>query len=352
MRSKVLFSFAALVATASIARAGGDTPSSLLLFPEFDSQPGVYTMISVTNTKNGPVTPANSPVVQAHFVYINGTDCLENNRNENLTANDIVTVVAGSHNFSSQKGYLYVYAQDPATGKAIKWDWLVGAQMQLSGIDGFNYSYNPIGFKAAVAGNDGAFTDVDNDNVRDLNGVEYEKTWNEILVPHFFGQTTTRKSELVLINLTGGANFTATAFFSIYDDAENMYSTQYSWNCWVKVPLSKTPGIGDPVRGISNVFNNDFLSPSAPFFGTGTGAIVGASTVETGWMRIRGQSASSLNGGNSYSNPAIIAVLDETVNGTFGMSDLPYMIDQTNKKGDLTNLPGPLGDIVPGTDYQ
>lgn len=352
MRSKVLFSLAALVATATIARAGADSPSSLLLFPEFDSAPGVFTMISVTNTKTGPITPSNQPVIQAHFVYINGVDCLENNRNENLTANDIVTVIAGFHNFSSTKGYLYVYAQDPATGKAIKWDWLIGTQMQLSGIDGFNYSYNPIGFKAMVAGNDGTFTDVDNDNIRDLNGTEYEKTWNEILIPHFFGQTQTRKSELVLINLTGGANFAATAFFSIYDDAENMYSTQYTWNCWVKVPLSKTAGIGNPVTGISNVFNNDYLSPGAPNFGTGTGVIVGASTVETGWMRIRGQIASGTFTGGSIPNPSIIAVLDETVNGTFGMSDLPYMIDQTNKKGDLTDPPGSQGDPVPGTDYQ
>lgn len=349
MRSKVLLSLAAAVVASTSAQAA-DTPGSLLLFPEYNSEPGSLTMITVTNTKTGPITLPSAPAIQAHFVYIDGTSCLETNRNENLTANDTVTVIAAFHNFASNKGYLYVYAQDPLTGKAVKWDWLVGTQMQLNAFDQFNYSYNPITFKAAVAGNDLTVTDVDNDNIRDLNGIEYERTWNEIVIPHFFGQMGTRKSELVLINLSGGATFTATAAFSIYDDAENMYSAQYTWSCWTKVPLSKTAPFGDPVKGISNVFNNDFLNPNVPFLGSGTGTIVGAPTVETGWMRIRGQIASSPS--QTILNPAIIAVLDETVGGTFGMADLPYMVDQTNKKGDLTDPPGPNGDPIPGTDYQ
>lgn len=348
MRSKVLLSLAAVAVAATTARAGADTPGSLLLFPEYNSEPGSLTVITVTNTKNGPITTASNPAIQAHFVYIDGTSCLETNRNENLTANDTVTVVAAFHNFASNKGYLYVYAQDPTTGRAVKWDWLVGSQMQLNSFDQFNYSYNPFSFKAAVAGNDLTPTDVDNDNIRDLNGIEYEKTWNEIIIPHFWGQTTTRKSELVLINLTGGATFTATVALSIYDDAENMYSGQYTWSCWTKAPLSKTPGIGDPIRGISNAFNNDFLSPTAPIPGTGTGQIVGVNNVETGWFRIRPISASS--GTVTYVNPAVLAVLNETVSGTFGMADLPYMLDQTNKKGDLVAPPGPNGDLVPGTD--
>jgi hypothetical protein len=255
-----------------------------------------------------------------------------------MTPNDLITVVAGFHNSASAKGFLYVYAIDAASGAAIKWDWLIGTQMQLNGIEAFNYSYNPIGFKAGTAATaDGQPTDADGDGVRDLNGVEYEKTWNEILIPSFFGQIGTRRSELVLINLSGRYEFLATANFTVYDDYENAFSTQYQWRCWVKVPLSKTAPFGDPVTGIDNVFNNQFLAQS------GAGQFLGGGGTETGWMRIRGSTASST--ATQITNPSIIAVLDETI-GTFGMSDIPYLVDQTNIKGDLLAPAGPIGDTT------
>ena len=60
-------------------------------------------------------------------------------------------------------------------------------------------------------------------------------------------------------------------------------------------------------------------------------------------MRIRGASASSTN--TQISNPSIIAVLDETIS-TYGMADIPYMVDQTNIKGDLLAPAGPIGDTT------
>lgn len=299
MRSKLLLSLASIVTLATVARAGADTPSSLLLFPEYNSAMGVYTVISVVNTKGNGATSPLPPAINAHFVYINGVDCSEVlDRDEPLTPNDIVTVIAGFHNSGAAKGFLYVFAQEIATGKAVKWDYLIGSQMQLDGITAYNYSYNPIGFKAAAtAAADLTDTDIDMDGIRDLNGVDYEATWNEILIPSFFGQTTMRKSYLVLLNLTGGYQFEATADFSVYDDYENKYSTNYRWRCWVKVPLSRTEGIGDPVTGINNLFNNTFLGV------TGLGSIGGAPGVETGWMRIKGTSAGS--GATQVTNPSI-----------------------------------------------
>lgn len=339
MRSKLLLSLATVAGLASLAHAGADSPGSLLLFPEYNSNPGVFTVISVANTKTGPQGLPTAPAVRAHFVYIDGATCQETDRFEPLTPNDLVTVIAGFHNSASAKGFLYVYAVDAASGAAIKWDWLIGSQMQLDGINTFNYSYNPISFKAgSFAAADGSPTDQDGDGVRDLNGVEYEKTWNEIQIPHFFGQGNGRRSELVLINLSGRNEFLATANFVVYDDYENPYSTQYQWRCWTKVPLSKTSGIGDPVTGIDNLFNNTFLQMNG-----GQGALQGAPSVETGWMRIRGTTASSTN--TQISNPSIIAVLDETI-GSYGMGDIPYMIDQTNIKGDLLAPAGPIGDTT------
>ncbi len=340
MRSKLLLSLASVVGLASLASAAADTPGSLLLFPEYNSAPGVFTVISVANTKNGPQGLPTAPAIRAHFVYIDGATCQETDRFEPLTPNDLVTVIAGFHNSISARGFLYVYAVDAASGAAVKWDWLIGSQMQLDGISTFNYSYNPISFKAGrFAPADGSPTDQDGDGVRDLNGIEYEKSWNEILIPQFFGQGNGRRSELVLINLTGRFDFEATANFLVYDDYENVYSTQYRWRCWVKVPLSRMPPHGDPATGIDNLFENSLLAA-----GGGQGTIAGAPGLETGWMRIRGSTASSST--SQIANPSIIAVLDETI-GTFGMSDIPYLVDQTNVKGDLLAPAGPAGDTSP-----
>lgn len=338
MISKLLFTLASVASLATFAQAA-DVPTSLLIFPEYDSSPGVFTVISIANTKTGPQGLPSSPVVRAHFVYIDGATCQETDRFEPLTPNDLVTVIAGFHNSASAKGFLYVYAVDAASGAAIKWDWLIGSQMQLNGIMTYNYSYNPIGLKAgSFATADGNPTDQDLDNVRDLNGVEYERTWNEILIPHFFGQGNGRRSDLVLINLSGRYEFLATANFLVYDDYENVYSTQYQWRCWTKVPLSKTAPHGDPLTGIDNLFNNAWLAANG-----GQGNLQGAAGVETGWMRIRGSSASSTV--SQISNPSILAVLDETIT-TFGMSDIPYLVDQTNIKGDLLAPAGPVGDTT------
>ncbi len=340
MLSRVLFTLVSVASLATVARAGAESPSSLLLFPEYDSHPGVYTVISVANTKTGLPARPSAPAIKAHFVYIDGATCQETDAFEPLTPNDLVTVIAGFHNFASTRGFLYVYAVDAQSLAAIKWDWLIGSQMQLNGITAFNYSYDPIGFKAGTfATADGGPTDQDGDGVRDLNGVEYEKTWNEVLIPHFFGQGNGRRSELVLINLTGRYDFLATANFLVYDDYENVYSTQYRWRCWTKVPLSKTAPHGDPLTGIDNLFDNTLLTA-----GGGQGALVGAPGVETGWMRIRGSTASSTT--TQIANPSIIAVLDETI-GTYGMSDIPYFVDQTNLTGDLLAPAGPGGDTSP-----
>ena len=340
MRFTIVLELVLLASLAPVARAGADSPASLLLFPEYDSSPGVFTLISVANTKSGPPSAPTTPAIRAHFVYVSGATCQETDAYEPLTPNDLVTVIASFHGTFPSKGFLYVYAVDAQSSAAIKWDWLIGSQMQLDGISTFNYSYDPIGFKAGrFAPTDGSPTDQDGDGVRDLNGVEYERTWNEILIPHFFGQGNGRRSELVLINLTGRYDFLATANFLVYDDYENVYSTQYQWRCWVKVPLSKTPPHGDPLTGIDNLFENSLLVA-----GGGQGLFDGAPGVETGWMRIRGSTASSSS--TQIANPSILAVLDETI-GSFGMADIPYLVDQTNVKGDLLAPAGPAGDTSP-----
>jgi hypothetical protein len=311
MRLNLLLSLLTTVVLAASASAN-DAPSSLLLFPEFNSGPGYLTLITVVNTNGTQTTPLNSTQIDAHFVYVNGETCLEFDRTEHLTPNDLVTVIARNHNPNAQMGYLFVEAMSSTTGRAVKWNYLVGSQMQLNSFEQFNYSYTPIGFQAVVAGADGTPTDLDNDGFRDLNGLEYEKAWNEVLIPNFLGQAGPRVSNLVLLNLNPiqGTNgiLTSTVDFLVYDDAENQYSASTNIRCWQKTTL----------LSINGVFANDWLAQNG-----GTGTIPGAVGLETGWFRVRGAS-----------NAAIIAVLDENI-GSYGMADLPYFVDQTNVNGRL-----------------
>lgn len=322
---KLLSSLAALVALASLSLAH-DKPASLLLFPEFDNRIGRMTLLTVTNTNDDielDQTGNFVGTVRVEYVYINGDTCQEFNRTETLTPNDTLTVVSGAHNPNHERGFLYVFAKSRTTGRAIGFDYLIGQELTLDSFVLFNYAYNPINYLAAVA--PGANTDVDNDGTRDLNGLEYQKSGDEILIPRFFGQNGVRKSDLVLINLTGGSLFTATIGFLIYNDNEEVFSAYYQFSCWEKVRLSD----------ISSAFDESFLdgTNNAP------NEVLGASHVETGWIRINGLTATS--SATTISNPAILAILDETV-GPFGAADAPYMQGE-NPNGDL--LPhGPFGD--------
>ena len=71
--------------------------------------------------------------------------------------------------------------------------------------------------------------------------------WREVLT---LGQDVTPRSELVLIALSGGRAFTTTLDFAIFNDNEEPFSAQYTFQCWERVPLP----------AISGVFDQDFLA--------------------------------------------------------------------------------------------
>jgi hypothetical protein len=120
-----------------------------------------------------------------------------------------------------------------------------------------------------------------------------------------------------MINLTGGSKFTATVDLLIWNDNEEVFSSQYSFDCWEKKELSE----------ISGAFNQDFLLSTNHTVSESFGGI------ETGLFWINGLIASST--ATSINNPAVLAVLIETVNGGSG-AVLPY------GKGTQDN-----GDLVP-----
>lgn len=151
-----------------------------------------------------------------------------------------------------------------------------------------------------------------------------------LLVPRFLGQLggNVAGSQLVLVNLTGGAAFTATVGLQIFNDNEEPLYAQYSFRCWSKPEL----------REINGAFRNSVL------LGTNhaAGEVLGLGTRETGWMRIDGVIATSLQA--EIIDPAVLAVLIERGDG-YAVADLPWeWCSQTN--GDLLPL-SELGDTSP-----
>ncbi|MCB1007028.1 MAG: hypothetical protein KDB35_22785, partial [Acidimicrobiales bacterium] len=96
-------------------------------------------------------------------------------------------------------------------------------------------------------------------------------------------------------------------------------SRELTFYCWDRIKL----------LDISNVFANEYLAAhpeNDPL------EVVGAPSLESGWIRINGAAASS--SAITIPDPAFYAVLVECVNGNRCGADLPFeLCDQDN--GDL-----------------
>jgi len=306
---------------------GVRTPGSLLVFPEFDNRVGDLTLLTVSNTQ------AIGSNVDVEFVYIgryglNGEvlPCLEYNRTHRLTPNDTLSVITSAHNPNQSQGYVYVFAKNTTTGAAIVHDHLTGQGLTINGIQSLSYAFDPYTFLGV--GEPGSTTDDDHDGVRDLNNLEYTCVGDELLVPRFLGQDLNVVSELVLLNLTGGAAFTATVNFLAYNDNEEVFSGQTDVTCWKKERLAQ----------ISGTFNQSFLAST----NHAANEILGLNVRESGWLRMNGLVASS--SAASIADPAILAMLVERV-GPFASADLPFE-QGSQHNGDLV-LTGILPDSTP-----
>ncbi|MCB9915908.1 MAG: hypothetical protein H6828_12325 [Planctomycetes bacterium] len=295
---------------ASEAVAGGRNPGSLLLYPEFDNRAGTVTVLTITNTAD------SGSAVDVEFVYIGryqqcggpgstsgghcNVDCEEFNRTERLTANDTLTLITNFHNPQHEQGYVYAFARD-GVNSPIAHNYLIGNVMTVESLETFEYSVNPVVYTAnnPADGNNG---------IRLLNGTQYEEAADEILFPRFLGQGGNFNSELILIGLTGGAAFDTTVDFLIYNDNEEVFSSEYTFYCWDRVHLLE----------ISGIFHNQFL---ADFTNDDSQELLGAPHVETGWFRMDGAQASSTS--TTLPNPAVYGVLVERIDHK-GAADLPF----------------------------
>jgi len=284
---------------------------SLLVYPEFDNVTGSFTVLTLTNTDIG-----QHGNLYVEFVYIDGDSCEEYNRVETLTPNDTLTLITRFHNPEQERGFVYAFAKSSPGGSPIVANTLTGSVLVMNGSQesglAVEYAINALAFEGI---GQGGFTDVDGDGLRDLDGVEYEQAPDKILIPRFFGQgpgvafgPQFFESQLILVSLSGGARFTTSLDFLVYNDNEEVFSTEHSFYCWDKVDL----------LDISNLFSTHFLL-------TGTyhdpDEVFGVGDLEAGWMRLDGGVATS--SATAIEDPAFYAVLVERL-GDKGAADLPF----------------------------
>lgn len=294
---------------AADAMAGGRNAGSLLLYPEFDNSEGEVSVITVTNV-------SSTSDVEVEFMYIGrysddySQQCEEFNRAEHLTPNDTFTVITNYHNPQQEQGYAYLFARE-GVGNPVVANSLIGQVLTIDGWNNVEYSMNAVSYT-------GLGGDVNGNGLRDLDGTdEYEAGPDVLQVPRFFGQGGQFKSELILIGLTGGVQFDTYVDFMIYNDNEEGFSSQYSFNCWKKVLLTD----------ISGAFEQQFLANGTthdPDEDIGAGS-------EYGWFEFTGHSASSTS--TDIANPAIYGVMIEKI-GNYCGSDLPWEAG-TNANGKL-----------------
>ncbi|HIG12387.1 MAG TPA: tandem-95 repeat protein [Planctomycetes bacterium] len=283
-------------------------PGSLLLIPEFDNRADVVSVITVSNTGDQEIV--------VKFAYRSESDCSEFARDETLTANDTLSLIANFHNPQMERGFCYITALCPNSNsnEPVAYNHLIGQILVVDGLESFSYGINAVSFRG-VGGAAGTncpsmpLTELNGNGNHDLDGLEYEMAPDSLCVPRFFGQNEDYSSELIMISLTGGAHFETTLDFLVYNDNEEEFSTEYTFTCWDRVALA----------GISNLFSSEFLVESTSH---DPNEVLGAEHIETGWMRIDGGIAQST--ATSIQDPAFYAVLVEMVSPDRFVADLPF----------------------------
>lgn len=310
--------------SSTVLASNGRNPGSLLLYPEFDNRVGNVTVLTVTNVDTDMAADLH---IKAEFVYVgvnlDTNVCSEDNFTEDLSPGDTFTCLTDVHNPNADWGYVFIYAKElNFPNAAIKHNFLTGNIITLDGVAGlfnFEYSLNPVSFQAS----DGVAIGADG-NLK-LDNVNYTAVGSQILIPRFFGQVANRVSELILIGLTGGPSAETVVDLLIWNDNEEIFSGEYTFNCWERVFLAD----------ISGIFKNDFLSM---YTNDDPDELEGYPAVETGWMQIVG--AQYTVGQVSEEDPAVYAVLVEHI-GLFGMGDLPFETGPDRTNGWLHRNPTP-----------
>ncbi len=164
--SSLFLSAALLALSGASANANGLNPGSLLLFPQYDTQPGRDTLLTLTNT----ATSGGNVIVHLFFVDGTGTPtttlCTRTGFDIPLSPGDTFTGLASAF-VANKEGYAYAYAVN-AQGAAVSFNFLIGDEIVTDGTFALDYAVNPVSFEAIRS--IGQLTDRDNDGERDLDG--------------------------------------------------------------------------------------------------------------------------------------------------------------------------------------
>lgn len=301
--------------SSTVLASDGRNPGSLLLYPEFDNRHGTYTILTVTNVD----TVETNESIDVEFVYVGrftgpqneDNFCHEFNRTETLTPADTFTCLTDVHNPDADQGYAFLYAKDTVTGEAKTHNYLTGNVITVDGFAMFEFSVNPVAYKGINSDN--------GDGDLMLDNVEYGGTPGEIVIPRFLGQNGARQSELILIGLSGGPLSDTIVDFLIFNDNEEIFSSEYTFRCWERVYLTS----------ISLLFDNGFLANNT---NDDPNEIVGMETIESGWIHLQGHQYGEQN--QSFPDPSIYAVLVERYR-SLGLSDLPFEMGEDRVNGVL-----------------
>lgn len=307
--------FAFLLCLPMTVNAAGQSSGSLLIFPYYDSHDTALTVITITNTCSeagiDPGTGLQSGTIDIMFKFIDGEECFPTDYVERLTPNDTFSFVPAEYNFSKDEvGFLYVYAIDTQDGNPVAFDYLIGTSTIFDIDHLYSFTLKPLSVRAGTVG-------PDSDHKLKLDGLEYEKMADELLIPRFFGQgqgssfDSPFRSRMILINLTGGAYFTAVAKMLVFNDNEQAFSDMVQFDCWEMLDLI------DVSTATSLAFlegtNHD---PDEVY-------IDGGIQMETGWIKLNGDSAHSPV--KNFDDPLIYAIqVEESVLYGSAAADLPF----------------------------
>jgi len=262
-------------------------PGSVLLYPQVDSRLGLGmgTVISVTNTLGDRRIRNNNfrvGDVQIQYFYVEGRNNWQiTDRFEQLTPNDMFTVLAGDHNPQTELGFLIIIAQDPETQVPISFNYLIGDEILVDVQGNRTWSLTAIPFKSLLPFQNGLLgirttTDLNANGAVDFDGTEYDY-WPDVLyMNRFFQQNGALETELILVSMLG-RDFRISVNFLFYDNEEDVFSRSFDFICWTSVKLSDVSLITRNLGGRSG-------------------------ELPTGWARIDGNVAFNLITGQQWAS--------------------------------------------------
>lgn len=298
--------------------ASRGNPGSCLLFPYVNTSAGNLTIITITNVQLDSIW--------LRFVWVDSEQCTPEDHWFSLTGEDTVTFLCSVFQGKSFEGFLYVYVVDGEGSEMertdIETNVLVGQEFIISSWDNGAtgcFSINPIIIQAIDPVSDGKLY---------LDGTEFSAAPRTLYFPRFFGQpdqgqVEMLKSKMVLINVTGGMFYTASADIHVYNDNENCFSTDYDFDCFEYEDL----------RLVSPATTADFLLSTSHAMNEPVGL---TGIIEAGWLTIK--SDFSMYHSFLIEHACLYGVLIESL-GVLGFAaDLPFHLEGAPTEYDRTML--------------